>query len=98
MSVEFVADVVISENYIYYSTEHTNDTICRIDTQTGETIYLPGYYPNVSLYLTKENAEDVCFTYNNQNYIIKDDSVILLSDEYEVLPKKRLKEYVIQWN
>jgi hypothetical protein len=91
----FVADICVSSGRIYYSTEFSNDTICRIEIATGEIFKFTGYYPNVDLFEFADGEKKIIvFDHEGKQYLIEDDKIILATKQYNILRnKKNLSNY-----
>ncbi|MDL2229974.1 hypothetical protein LJC14_06975, partial [Treponema sp. OttesenSCG-928-L16] len=92
---KFVASVCVLGNYIYYSTENDYSSLWRVDVRTGILYSYPVYYPNVDLYISLYNGVNtIFFTYNNKNFIIRNDSIIQVHESFTLERNKQLRDYL----
>lgn len=86
----WVADIIVTDKYIIYSTEFDNDTIRRITIETNEMISYKGYYPNVDIYPSAISDVLGVFEYKNKWYKILEDEIIETDESFFPDEKQRL--------
>lgn len=91
---KWVADGILLDDYILYSTEYDNNTIKRIDLKTNTIYSYKGYYPNVTLFECDEDEILGLFEYEGAWYEIYDDDIKKSQKQYNVT-KKNIYDYFI---
>ncbi|MBP7478902.1 MAG: hypothetical protein KA785_00500 [Spirochaetaceae bacterium] len=93
---KFIADICVGENSILYTTEMDNNTIRKININSGEVTDIIGYYPNVEIFKTFENGEEkFWFVYNDKTYVIEENTVKLSNDIFERQSKIKIIDLII---
>lgn len=94
----FVADITITQQAVYYSTEMDNDTIRRISLADVKSKNIKGYYPNVTLYPDKSLRDVVHFEYQMTVYRIESGKVVKDANRKEFLSRdqKTFADYIIK--
>lgn len=93
---KFIAGICVGENSILYTTEMDNNTIRKININSGEVTDIIGYYPNVEIFKTIENREEkFWFVYNDKTYVIEGNKVKLSNDIFERQSKIKIIDLII---
>lgn len=91
---KWVADGIITDDYIIYSTEMVDNTVRRISLADNTVYEYDGYFPNVDLF-PLENDEGILgiFRYNGAWYELYEDRVVKTGKQYSPEKKKALGDF-----
>ena len=93
---KWVASSQLYDNYILYSTEFTDNTIKKVDIETGSVTEYVGWYPNVEIFNSNEENVLGVFKYGSQYYKIMEDIILKSENNYYNLAKKTFSSFCIQ--
>ena len=81
---KWVADGILLDDCILYSTEFAENTIKKIDLYNNSIYSYNGYYPNVRIYEYNENSILGIFEYEGNWYEIYNDYIMKSTKKYNV--------------
>lgn len=94
LSDKWIASSIICRQYILYSTDFCENTIKRINLDTGEIFEYEGWYPNVEIYESLDENILGVFNYQNQFYNIFKDKIITSNETFDCLKKDIFDDYL----
>ena len=92
---KWVADGIILDNYIIYSTEFDDNTIKKLDLSNDSIYSYDGYYPNVTIYEYLDNEILGVFEFEGEWYEICKDIIRKSTKQYQV-SKNNIYEHFLR--
>ncbi len=93
---KWVADGIILDEYIIYSTEFDDNTIKRIDLNNNTTFSYNGYYPNVTIYEYNKNNILGVFKFEGNWFEIYKDEIKKSTEQFNLYKKNINDNYYKQ--